>query len=78
MTGFSTTTTGSSTVSPTGTTQKVPSTCYDCSGPGCGNEGSSTSPNCPSCMVYRNPNDPSKCYENFSKYISIDILNSEN
>ncbi|CAF3841311.1 unnamed protein product [Rotaria sordida] len=31
--------------------------CYECSGSNCGREGSSVSNNCPSCMVYRNPND---------------------
>ncbi len=34
--------------------------CYDCSGPNCGKEGSTLSMNCPSCMIYRNPDDQSK------------------
>ncbi|CAF3887059.1 unnamed protein product, partial [Rotaria magnacalcarata] len=33
--------------------------CYECSGPSCGRGDSSISTNCPSCMAYRNPNDPS-------------------
>ncbi|CAF3657761.1 unnamed protein product [Rotaria sp. Silwood1] len=32
--------------------------CYVCSGSGCGLDGSPLSENCPSCMVYRNPDDP--------------------
>lgn len=44
---------------PTTTVQTI-SQCYDCSGPECGKPGSSVTTNCPSCMVYRNPNDQSK------------------
>ncbi|CAF3753035.1 unnamed protein product [Rotaria magnacalcarata] len=31
--------------------------CYDCSGPDCGKEGSALLMNCPTCMLYQNPND---------------------
>ncbi len=43
------------------TTQQTSFQCYDCSGPQCGKQGSSVSTNCPSCIVYRNPDDKSKC-----------------
>ncbi|CAF4737639.1 unnamed protein product, partial [Rotaria sp. Silwood2] len=52
-----TTTTTISTTTTTTTAPKTSFQCYDCSGPSCGREGSSISNNCPSCMVYRNPND---------------------
>ncbi|CAF4082736.1 unnamed protein product [Rotaria sp. Silwood2] len=60
MTTTITTMTTTTTISTTTTTTTAPKTsfqCYDCSGPSCGREGSSISNNCPSCMVYRNPND---------------------
>ncbi|CAF4560769.1 unnamed protein product, partial [Rotaria sp. Silwood1] len=44
----------------TTTTTAPPKTafeCYECSGPECGKGSSAVSNNCPSCMVYRNPND---------------------
>jgi hypothetical protein len=53
-------TTRTTTTMTTATTQKTSSQCYDCSGPDCGKEGSPLSMSCPSCMVYRNPNDQSK------------------
>ncbi|CAM2705009.1 unnamed protein product [Rotaria socialis] len=55
-----------STLTPAVTTTTVSTTsvktifqCYECSGPSCGKADSPVSTNCPSCMVYRNPNDPS-------------------
>lgn len=54
------TTTGSSMVTTPTTTQQTVSRCYECSGPECGKPGSYVSANCPSCMVYRNPDDQSK------------------
>ncbi|CAF3072634.1 unnamed protein product [Rotaria sp. Silwood2] len=46
----------------TTTTISVQSTfqCYDCSGPGCGLEGSPLFANCPTCMIYRNPDDQTR------------------
>jgi hypothetical protein len=41
--------------------------CYDCSGPDCGKEGSTVTTNCPTCMLYRNPDEQSK---KLDKYIS--------
>jgi len=55
-TTITTTTTASTSSLPTS------SQCYECSGEGCGKEGSATANNCPSCMVYRNPNDQSNFF----------------
>ncbi|CAF4231837.1 unnamed protein product [Adineta steineri] len=52
----------STTTHPTSTTSTQTSSfqCYDCSGSDCGREGSTLSTNCPTCMVYRNPDDQTK------------------
>jgi hypothetical protein len=81
-----TTTTASSTItagpsittsSTSSTTQQTSFQCYECSGPDCGKDGSSVSTNCPSCMVYRNPDDQSKKLEKFEKYSIINNINSK-
>jgi len=56
----SSTTTRVTSLSSTQTTTPILFQCYDCSGSDCGREGSTLSINCPTCMVYRNPNDQSK------------------
>ena len=47
------------TVPTTTVTRPLPVPCYDCSGPACGKDGSAVSTQCPSCMMYRNPDDQS-------------------
>jgi len=66
------------TVTTTVVTPKRPIQCYECSGPECGKEGSGTSNNCPSCMVYRNPTDQSKSFYSIILYLLFDTLISKN
>ncbi len=55
------------TVMTTSTAAQSSLQCYDCSGPDCGKEGSAITTNCPTCMLYRNPDEQSK---KLDKYIS--------
>jgi hypothetical protein len=43
----------------TTTSKKTSFQCFDCSGTNCGNQDSTVSMNCPSCMIYRSPDDSS-------------------